>query len=96
MTPEASTAILIVGIVLVIIIALLVSYVWFLVWIWRDSQKYGEEALPWTLGASFLFVLILPFYLSARVNGKTTCSNCSKWFPVHLPNCPHCGRNKNG
>jgi len=94
MTSEAGTAITVIGIILVLILVLSVSYIWFLIWIWKDYQKYSEETLPWTIGAAFLFVLILPFYFSARKNNKIVCSKCSKWFPVNLPNCPHCGRNK--
>jgi hypothetical protein len=95
MTSDTTTALAVVGIILVIVVLLTVGYIWFLIWIWKDCQKYGEEALPWTLGAAFLFVIILPFYFSARVNGKAICGRCSKWFPIHLPNCPHCGSDKN-
>jgi hypothetical protein len=80
--------------ILLLIIGVGISYIYLLIWIWKDSQKWDEEPIAWTIGASMFWILVLPFYLSARGHNKTLCSKCNKAYPQNLPNCPHCGEAK--
>jgi len=80
-----------IAVVAIVLLAIVISYSYFIFWIYKDSQKYGEDPLAWTFLASFLFIGVLPFYLNSRTNNKVSCSRCEKWFPKLLKECPHCG-----